>query len=387
MKTLALLLLLAAVSSAQGGQFNIRESGATADDQSDDTLAVREALKACEAAGGGTVFVPAGTYIVSRQASETPILELPSNTTLCGEGMASVLKFDQKVNQTNFWRMLGAGSAGCSNVIVRDLRLDGSNTFQRYEPGKTPEHNHGIFFHREDAVIENVSVRDCLVENFSGDCIAIGMGCRNITIHGVSLRNFVRQGIQMAGGNGSQGYLVSGCQDLEGDFTPGGSTIHVEHARGLRDVIITSNRCRHSILAGEVDGLIIRDNVVAGRLVGNGNSNMSVQGNIVRGEDVPGYVVQLGFTDGLILKDNIVIGQHAEAGGIYVWGTSRYNPEPSRDVLISGNLVRVGGRGVFLNGVQDTSLRGNLIRGGESVVLQRTERISTEREASNELEP
>jgi len=82
--------------------------------------------------------------------------------------------------------MLGAGPTGCKNVTIRNLHLDGSNTFMSYKPGKTPEHNHSVFFYNKKAVIENVTIRDCLVENFSGDCIAIGRGWRNITIRDVS---------------------------------------------------------------------------------------------------------------------------------------------------------------------------------------------------------
>lgn len=370
-------------NTEQSGIINIKNPpfNAVGDGVADDTLAIREALKACATAGGGKVYIPAGAYIVSRQGAESPILEIPSDTILYGDGSASILRFDPKVNDSNFWRMLGAGGQGCRNVVIRDLHLDGSNTFTSYEPGKTPEHNHGIFFHSKESSVENMTIRDCLVENFSGDCIALGMGCRNVTIRDVSLRNFVRQGIQMGGGNGARDYLVSGCQDLEGEVHPGGSTIHVEHARGLKNVIITNNRCRHSILAGGVDNIVIHDNVVAGRLVGNGNSNASVQGNIVRGGDEEGFVVQLGYASGLVLSNNLISGEHAEGGGIYVWGASRYNPSPSRDVVISNNLVQVRGRGIFLNGVHEGTVGNNSIKSEDPeqrVVLQRVEHIDSD---------
>ena len=61
-----------------------------------------------------------------------------------------------------------------------------------------------------------------------------------------------------------------------------GSTLHVEHARGLTGVILADNRCRHSILAGGVDGLMIRGNLVTGRIVGNYDCNTLVQGGLVR---------------------------------------------------------------------------------------------------------
>ncbi|WP_166821709.1 glycosyl hydrolase family 28-related protein [Thalassoroseus pseudoceratinae] len=377
----ALVLVLLGISPVHAARFDITDYGATAGDESDDTAAIVRTMQVCATVGGGEVFVPAGTFIVSRQGAESPILEIPSNTTLRGEGAASTLKFDPKVNQSNFWRMLGAGSQDCRNVTIRDLHLDGSNTFTFYEPGKTPEHNHGIFFYRQEGVIENVTVRDCLIENFSGDCVGLGPGCRNMTIRNVTVRNFVRQGIQMAGGNGARDYLVTGCQDLEGDVRPGGSTIHVEHARGLENVIITDNRCRKSILAGGVDGIIIRDNIISGRLVGNGNSNAIVQGNLVRGTQRGSYVVQLGFTDGLLLKDNLISSSHTESGGLYVWGASRYNPSPSQNVTVTGNVIRVPGRGVFLNGVHDALIRNNLIKNEDAkqkIVVQRAERIERE---------
>ena len=43
--------------------FDITEYGAAADDENDDLPAIREAIKACNAAGGGRVIVPAGTFV------------------------------------------------------------------------------------------------------------------------------------------------------------------------------------------------------------------------------------------------------------------------------------------------------------------------------------
>ena len=370
---LLLLLILICSTPISAAHFNIEDFGATPNDQTDDTEAIRKALSTCNQAQGGEVFVPAGTYLISRQGSESPILEIPSNTHFHGEGAASVLKFDPKVNQSDFWRMLGAGPEGCQNVSIHDLHLDGSNTFKTYEKGKTPEHNQGVFFYSKKAIIENVTIRDCLVENFSGDGIGLAIGCRNITVSKVTLKNFVRQGIQMSGGDGARDYLVTGCQDLEGDVVSGGSTIHVEHANGLKGVQIIGNRCRRSILAGGVDGIIIRNNLIQGRIVGNRNSNAVVAGNIINGDAQNGFIVQLGYSDGLILKDNIVNGGHDESEGIYVWGNSRYNPVPGRNVIIQDNLVCVKSTGILLNGVANGKVSGNLFstRNEESNILQK----------------
>ncbi len=162
---------------------------------------------------------------------------------------------------------------------------------------------------------------------------------------------------------------MTGVQDLEHTVEPGGSTIHVEHARGLRNVTITGNHCRRSILAGGVDGLVLSDNVVEGRLVGNGNAHLRVQGNLVRGTPgQTGAVVQFGYTDGLVLRDNTVVAAAGQSG-VYVWGASKYDPSPSREVLVSGNLIRPAerggavGAGVHLNGVEGAVVRDNRVAG------------------------
>ena len=78
MKRIVLLMLICnASSSLSAADFDIIRFGAAPDDESDDTTAIEDALTACEQAGGGTVFVPTGTFILSRRNSETPILEVP----------------------------------------------------------------------------------------------------------------------------------------------------------------------------------------------------------------------------------------------------------------------------------------------------------------------
>jgi hypothetical protein len=374
------LVVAGMVFSVSAATFDIAQYGATPNDDTDDTLAVLKALEAC-GHGGGIVYVPAGTFLISRQGAESPILPVPSNTVVHGDGPVSTLKLAPGVMQSNFWRLLGNAPGETRNIAIRDLCLDGSNTLTEYKKG-VPEHNHGVFLYAKEGLVENVLIERLLVENFSGDCIAMGQGCRNITIRDVALRNFLRQGIQMAGGNGARDYLVTGCHDLEHSIEPGGSTIHVEHANGLRNVQIIGNRCRKSILAGGVDGILIRDNVVTGRIEGNGNTNCIVAGNLVRGVGHSNRaVMQLGYAENLIVRDNILQGAEGAAQtGLYVWGNSKYNPNPSRNVTISGNLITVGGEaGISLNGIDGATVGENRIHvadDAKAVTVRRGENVN-----------
>ncbi|CAK9067240.1 Uncharacterized protein SCF082_LOCUS34074, partial [Durusdinium trenchii] len=83
---------------APADDFTITDYGATANDATDDTQAINATLAACKEAGGGTVIIPTGTFVVSRQGSESPILEIPALTTVRGDGDGSILKFDPAVN-------------------------------------------------------------------------------------------------------------------------------------------------------------------------------------------------------------------------------------------------------------------------------------------------
>src|SRR5580704_6303716 len=77
---------------SSGLTFNVDNYGALGNGQADDTVAIRDAISAAEAAGGGTVYFPAGTYLVAPQASdpvtdEQPIFQITgSNLTFLGAG-------------------------------------------------------------------------------------------------------------------------------------------------------------------------------------------------------------------------------------------------------------------------------------------------------------
>ncbi|QDU37520.1 Pectate lyase superfamily protein [Maioricimonas rarisocia] len=382
----AFLVFVIAAANAGAAEFDITDYGASADDDGDDTGAINAALQACGEAGGGTVIVPAGTFLVSRQGSESPILEIPSNTTVRGAGDGSILKFAAGVNDSNFWRMIGA-SQDCHDITIRDLHLDGSNTHQRYVKGETPEQNHGIFFYNRGGRIENVTIRDCLVENFSGDCVSFSQGCRGFTVRNVRVRNFIRQGIQMGGGKGDGGHYVTGCRDLPHTVEPGGSTIHVEHAEGASDFRIIGNECRHHLLAGGgADRLVVEDNDVQGRIEGNSIRNGRFENNRLQAGDLGRTLMQFGYADGLVIRGNRIAGDNAKATGIYVWGASRYNATPSRNITIEENVFELKGQPVLLNGVEGAKVSGNVIRGSKSdsvVVERRTENVTV---AGNRIE-
>jgi hypothetical protein len=74
-----------------GASLNIKDFGAIGDGTTNDTSAIQNALDAANAAGGGSVYVPVGEYVI------TSPLRVFSNTTLYGDGAASLIHNKQPV--------------------------------------------------------------------------------------------------------------------------------------------------------------------------------------------------------------------------------------------------------------------------------------------------
>ena len=123
---------LTAEALAEVGTYNVRHFGAVADGKLNDAGAINEAITACHAAGGGTVFVPSGVYATSS-------IHLKSNVTLAVDAGAT-LKFStsdadlligedlENVNIYGPGTLDGMGNAcitlkRCKNVEIRNLSV------------------------------------------------------------------------------------------------------------------------------------------------------------------------------------------------------------------------------------------------------------------------
>jgi parallel beta-helix repeat protein len=102
--------------------FNVKDFGAKGNGSSNDTLAIQKAIDAAAAAGGGQVYLPEGTYMVS--ATTGSCLALKSNVALVGQGMGvSTLKLANDVPSA----VTGILTAnGTHDVGASQLTLDGN---------------------------------------------------------------------------------------------------------------------------------------------------------------------------------------------------------------------------------------------------------------------
>lgn len=114
----------------------LKDTGAAGDGVTDDRAIIQEALDAAAAAGGGVVFVPAGTYIVKGA------LEVESYVTIRGAGpRATILKLGTGVNTSVLVTKryaAGGETGGTEETSVENIGFDGNFANNGATPAGTP---------------------------------------------------------------------------------------------------------------------------------------------------------------------------------------------------------------------------------------------------------
>lgn len=137
-----------------------------------------------------SIYVSPGDYHVDANG-QSAALPLTSNTTLQLDGDVVLDKqtnnkfyngyYVLSVNRANNVRICGKGS------ISGDYK----------QSGIVSEYGHGICVFKSS----NVSIEGLTIKNVQGDGIAISIGCSNITVNGVKIEQYYRNGISVVDGS------------------------------------------------------------------------------------------------------------------------------------------------------------------------------------------
>lgn len=191
--------------------FNVKAYGAKGDGTTDDTAAFVAAAAA--AAGNGEILVPWGRYIVSR-------FDLPSNSTLTGNGWGSIIK--QKVGTTfrAVTNVEGDALITCNlndalvdnlvannkrNIVIKNIALEGNSV----DTG----------FVEVNALIGMQAVSDVLIERVKftaqqGDGFVVYSGCaaaKETHSENVTVRKCTFDGVNYTNRNGISLYDIDGA--------------------------------------------------------------------------------------------------------------------------------------------------------------------------------
>jgi len=179
-----------------GGIINVKDFGARGDGRTDDTKAIQAAINASPAAAisPGTIYFPAGTYLLSSFTLTNNYLEnyfllVQSKLTFKGEGNRSVIKignslFNKKDTSANAHLFYGVY---VDNIVFKDLLID-MNGAQNLTPENTIKNHCAIFIkHGNGVTISNTTIKNCAGNNM---VIIIGSG-KNVLIE---KSNFINGG-------------------------------------------------------------------------------------------------------------------------------------------------------------------------------------------------
>ena len=220
-----------AVVAASANICNVRDFGATGDGNTLDHAAINKAIDACAQAGGGTVFVPAGTYLCGS-------IHLKSNIHLLIDAGATILGAPQDMhaydetepytfggyqdgghcffhnsliwgeNLTNVF-ITGNGMINGGGLVRSDGVLDRMVGFNRFNPPVTNAATPVRLGNKAIALklCRNVLIRDVTI--FHGGHFAILVtGCDNLTVDNVTM-DTDRDGIDI---DCCRNTMVSNCR-------------------------------------------------------------------------------------------------------------------------------------------------------------------------------
>jgi hypothetical protein len=171
--------------------YNVKNApyNAVGDGIADDRTAIQAAIDAANAAGGGTVYLPNGTYRVTG-APGHPLgacLALKSNATLIGESREGVV-VKLADAQAAFTRVLVADAV--SDIVISTLTIDGNQAAQTPE-----EHMGGIFLRTVvRSRVDRIAAHSCC-----GDGITFHQDNSDVVVREAYCHDNLRGGIAMTG--------------------------------------------------------------------------------------------------------------------------------------------------------------------------------------------
>lgn len=160
----------ASVSSKLGEIVSVTDYGATGDGTTDDTAAINSAIAAVGAAGGGTVYIPAGTY---RLTDSNPgavswddnraLYVAYDNIRIVGDGIGSTIltlanSADCHVLQVG---QRTASTLPIDNFQISNIEING-NRLNQTQPTAANDHWSGIYFVSNST---NITVRDMFIHD------------------------------------------------------------------------------------------------------------------------------------------------------------------------------------------------------------------------------
>ncbi|MEF3313598.1 glycosyl hydrolase family 28-related protein [Paenibacillus sp. GYB004] len=359
--------------------YSVQDYGAIGDGVADDTAAVQAAIDAAGEAGGGVVFLPPGTYSVSRTSPARnynySLLIKESNVTIEGSGMGvSILKMADGQNGTILRTVINNSSIdgplakALSNIRIANLTIDGNWNNVTWA-GPTGMESSGIYDQNglTLSTTSNSKVENVHVKHIGQDGISGGSN-RNLTIVNSIVEHTGKNNIAMFQSTGVK--IVNNTLRNANDSPDGGvskpyyntsTAKYSSIAFAYSPVVTFTGTTRNFSLAvgNKIEtstGRGISADYQANNLLIESNIIESTSGRNLIGLQMPNNVSPLPSS---YLIANNILSSNAPSPG----GTRTISAVNLQNLLVTGNVIQGGGLGIVLDHVANSTIEGNIIGG------------------------
>lgn len=316
---------------------NVKDFGATGNGTTVDSTAFQNAINAASTAGGGTVYVPQGTYVINA-------VYLASNVALVGAGMgASVLLLNPASTPGTdaiVIRVANGSTTAASYVTVRDLTIDGNKSVFSNPTNKV----YGYYLGTNtlglvtDCVVSRVEFRNC--PTYALDIVnALRVAVTDCFSHdnGGTLGSFNNcSGFEVLGDD----IVLENCRAVNNankGFIAGESGVPHKRIRMVGCTAQSNSSDGFNFHDGVTDSGIVacnsRDNLNAGINISSSSIRNSIIGNTLTGNANNG--IRLDNTTYAIVSNNICDANATASSGnpeLYLVTGSNHN-------LVANNIV------------------------------------------------
>lgn len=334
--------------------------GAIGNGIADDRVSIQAAIDHCVSMGDRDVFIPFGTYRVTRAGTSFYDILVPGGTYLRGAGSST--KLVQAAGQGASVRLLHPTG---DDIVISDILLDGNKANQSVD-----EHRAGIF-----ASATNLTVERVVMRNFTGDGAYLYVGSGRALFRDNVIYGNGRNGISLT--RDTSGVIIMGnriygnaVQQIDSEPDAGATVNDVTitgnyiSGEGSNDYAVTVSGPSASVRSS---GWTISGNVINGGVFVVWADSVSIVGNRMGNPTTkPCVTFYNRSTDGIVADNTCSMTQTTEPGvpAFDALGTGA-GQLPER-ISFSNNVVRVShpdGWGVRCMGVVSCVVRGNTMRG------------------------
>jgi len=311
-------------------QINVKEYGAVGDGLTDDVVALQNSINAVNAAGGGTIYFPYGTYLISTQLNLCSNLQLESNS-----GAVIKLK-DNSVGSLTNGAMLYATSK--TDIQIIGITLDGNKS------------NNDINDNYGDGIrlsnVQRAIIHRCYIYNVPRDGISIAEQIAGANSHINISENLVTGSGSVSQTTGGEGILV-----VEGKYISVSNNICWSNKlRGI-DIETLTATITYWSLVGNIcyynESGITVNGATSGNVVGNSCNENTIYGiSLASSAPTNGYIT---------ISGNNVVGAAVTDYGI---SSAKYGR-----ITISGNNVSSCDYNIYLSDAFLATLSSNTLIG------------------------